>query len=259
MRLLCIFSGSIGHFMGLRDMILNVGRDVNIASVYASHVRIPHNLIHGATTIVLKTSPAYLNHEFLLAKSSSEVSRLKHQDHIRNTRSIELKTILEDTRPDLILVNSFNTTDVLLIRSLAPNSDCRVALYETKLSVRLRNVKFGYSLGGRYGYYSGNYILLKQSAKRLVNKLIFPGFDDATRMTRFFQEQNFSRITLDWDRGAVPGITDLSEFCISPSGLHQYRSDDQIFVGFCRSGCNKNELHDNILVSKGSYSCPNRV
>ncbi len=254
MKILIIYSGSIGHLNGVLDLFNYSGliADKRNLFYYASHISVNHALC--GEHIGLSCYPAFLNFEFMISKNSLLISRLKREKVIWKKRNQELLDLVESILPDLIFIDTFNATDILLLKSAECIQHSKILFFETKLStVLMSNSSYGCCIGRQFVKVNGYFLALNQSFKKAIYKFIFPYYDDHYQAKQLYAKSLFKELQLDWNRLNVPSVVGAPELVLSNVDMNDNRLSHQLFFGICKEIHKRRHVGPlNILVSAGS-------
>lgn len=251
-RILTIFSGSVGHYKGFARFV--AANKINHDFIYAS------NDLKAGRSIPrfygIPCQPAYMNNEFLMNIPLLKKLELKLENTLFLQRKFYLEKLLEQIRPDVVLLDNFNFTDALIIHELGHYPKLRVILYQTRLSTSLNaSDNYGGVYKGQFAMLSAGGILRRQKRKRRMERILMPGFNDEYRIKRLINENGIKKIKLNSNRYGPPSLKYLPEIVFSNATLIDNHSTNQYFMGLGISaeGIKLNKKSwKNVMVSIGS-------
>ncbi|WP_236975240.1 glycosyltransferase [Membranihabitans maritimus] len=253
-RILCIFSGSLGHYKGFDKFVK--ANDIRNEIIYAS------NDPKASKTIPkywhINSHPAYVNHEFLLKIPLMEKLNLKIEDVFYQRRMRDLSQLLDKVKPEVLILDNFNYTDALIVRDLNRYPGLKVLLYQTRLSTALNNSNaYGVPYGKEFRMMKSKKILKIQNRLRRRERWMMPGFSIGYQIPNLFKKFHFQNVTWNQKRYGIPTLSYLPEMVISPIALSTYSAPNQYYMGL---GIPHNikplkvSKTKNVLVSFGSLS-----
>lgn len=247
-----IFSGSVGHYKGFARFV--AANKINHDFIYAS------NDLKAGRSIPrfygISCQPAYMNNEFLMNIPLLKKLELKLENTLFLQRKFYLEKLLEQIRPDVVLLDNFNFTDALIIHELGHYPKLRVILYQTRLSTSLNaSDNYGWVYKGQFAMLNAGGILRRQKRKKRMERILMPGFNDEFRIKRLINENGMKKIKLNTYRFGPPSLTYLPELIFSNPSLSDNHSTNQYFMGLGVLSVDRKQAPRrirNILVSIGS-------
>ncbi len=250
-KILTIFSGSFGHAKGLIDFIM--ANDIEHEFYFASHIEGSYK---GIRFIQLQSPPAYQNLEFSLNMPLIQQLKLKLEDVLPNQRKAELKDLISELNPNVILLDNYNFTDALLLKGLDSVENLPVVFYQTRLSSALDRGEstYGGLLIDRFEFLKARKILNQQRKRRRIHRITMPYFSDEYKLKNLINKLSLSHVSLNYERYGMASLTNLPEMVLSNPTLSHFVASNQQYMGLGMEDkiVRGSSPVKNILVSVGS-------
>lgn len=213
MKCAVISSGSLSHLIALSNFVEGILLYRSTEVVYFSTEIINETLTHKR----LVSSPIFQNFEYKLFKSKRDVVKAKLEDLLFKVRFEELSAVFIDKCPELIVLDSMNANDLLILKSITSLSKSRIVFVETGLlsDFNLCKLKINYWNWNRRFLGASLFSFILFWYKRALNYLVYFGFDDLSRAIRRFKQCSFEYVRLVLERSYCIGYSSVPEFVMS--------------------------------------------
>jgi hypothetical protein len=242
MKALFILTPAIGHYAASFPVInslneLGYSTYITVNNEYESSL----NSL-GYNTCALNASPFGLDYDLIRDYSTGQLKEIlsrRMQFDLYENRKLELTKILENIAPEIVFIDSHNSTDFIPLYQILKKNKCKIFFLQTTLSS---------SLGWIYPHLSSNIppnkpikllienILIRVSLtkNRLIDRVRFLGYDDYSTIKNKFIEENINtnyRPIWGYPMGCI--FNKISMLIVSPKELEfNPTSSPAVYMGY---------------------------
>jgi UDP:flavonoid glycosyltransferase YjiC (YdhE family) len=241
MKALLIITPAQGHYSAIFSLIDSLTH-LGYLTYISTNIEYESNLKSlGYNTCILNAIPFGLDYDLYGDYSTSQLKEIlseRMEFKIYESRKLELENIIENIAPDLVFIDSHNSTDFIPLYRILKKNKCKLFFLQTTLSTSLcwnsPHLTSAYSPDKPVKILIENTLIKANLLKnRFFEWVKFMGFDDKSTIKKKFTQENINKeYALKWTYPNGCTFNSIDTIAVSPIELEFNTTiHDTIYLG----------------------------